>query len=220
METIEQGSPAAPESAPEIVEQVPASAAPTPEGGEGTPPPEPEKPREEILSDWYAVKNTRSLRKLGWTAAAKVTRLRLTTSGVEDAVMRKLHDFDAFLGVRFPGYEDWNADAQLATLSMAWACGANFRFPKLEACLHDRNFASYTEIKCQENGGVESLLTDGAAYHCHINEDGLDRIPGTADDNRGLAPRNVANKILYRNAAVVQGWKLDPDALCYPTVMT
>ena len=47
----------------------------------------------------------------------------------------KLGQMDAYLAKRFPEWEEWPADAQLATLSMAWACGPAFRFPRLEAAL-------------------------------------------------------------------------------------
>jgi peptidoglycan hydrolase-like protein with peptidoglycan-binding domain len=41
-----------------------------------------------------------------------------------------------------------------------------------------------------------------AAKSCHINTDGPDKTPDTADDNRGVKPRNEMNKILYTSAGI------------------
>lgn len=143
--------------------------------------------KEEIAAEWQAVKAHPLLAKHGHIAARSVTRLRLTDEGIVEVVLQKLHQFESALCQRFPGFDDWPADAQLATLSMAWACGPGFRFPTLAAALNDRDF-------------------DLAAKSCHMNETG----------NPGLIPRNKANKIMYRNAAKVQAWKLDPESLSWP----
>lgn len=153
--------------------------------------------REEIAGEWQRVKGQPLLAKYGHIAAKAATRIRLSEQGARDLVQRTRDAFEAELVKRFPGFDDWPADAQLATMSMAWACGPHFNFPRLAQALKDRDF-------------------ELAAKTCHINTDGPDRIPGTADDNRGVIPRNEANVIMYRNAAKVQAWKLDPNALCYP----
>lgn len=142
----------------------------------------------EIITEWERVKNTPALAKWGHRAAEQVTSLRLDPEGIEQVVFGKLHEMNGRLAARFPQFEDWPADAQLATLSMSWACGPAFRFPRLEAALRDYDFAT-------------------AAEHCHINEAG----------NPGLVPRNRANKMLYRNAARSHAFHLDPDALVWPT---
>lgn len=167
--------------------------------------------RAEIRAAWQAVKNTpvidvpavdaRGKRLLdaegrpafkkmhsgahyGHRSVEGLTSLRLTAEGVATVVGRKMRQNDAALIKRFPDFEEWPGVAQLATHSMSWACGAGFKFPKLEAALLERDFET-------------------AAKECHMREDG----------NPGLVPRNIANKILYRNAAKVQAWHLDPDAL-------
>jgi len=68
---------------------------------------------------------------------------------------------------------------------MAWACGAGFVriFPRLAKALDVGDFAA-------------------AARECHINETG----------NPGLKPRNVANKMLFRNASRAA----DPAMLAWP----
>ena len=129
-------------------------------------------PREAIGAAWRKVKAHPQLARWGHRAAEAVTSLRLTPEGVRLVVLRKLDDVERQLRARFPEWEEWPAAAQLATLSMAWACGAAFRYPRLEAALKRRDWAT-------------------AAKECHINEKG----------NPGVAPRNVANVALYLVAA-------------------
>ncbi len=133
----------------------------------------------------------------GHKAAEQVAKLRLSPEGVSRVVLGKLMANEKELRKRFGDvYDDWNADALMFVHSISWACGAGFRFPLLAQALKDQDY-------------VEALK------HCHIDESGPDRINGTADDNWGLKPRNVANKAMLANAAKVQGFHLDPDALLY-----
>ena len=144
----------------------------------------------EIAIEWGLVKQRQDMKMHGGMAFKAVTKLRLSDEGVSQLLMGVLHrNNDAIVG-RFPDFEDWPADAQLATHSMAWACGTGFRFPRLAAALLEADFRT-------------------AAAECHMNETG----------NPGLAPRNVANKILYRNAAVTRDLHLDPEHLCWPVDM-
>ena len=76
----------------------------------------------------------------------------------------------------------------MATHSLAWACGASFHFPKLASALLARDF-------------------DAASVACTINE-----WSGSVH-NTGVIPRNVANRLLYRNAQRVIDYRLDPDVL-------
>jgi GH24 family phage-related lysozyme (muramidase) len=140
--------------------------------------------RDTIMREWMRVKSDASLARLGHRAAERVTNLRLTPEGIDMLVGRKLEQNDSHLRGRFPDFESWPACAQLATHSMAWACGPGFRFDRLVLALRMQDFAA-------------------AALECHMNEAG----------NPGLAPRNRANKILYRNAERVRAFKLDPDTL-------
>lgn len=140
--------------------------------------------RDEIAAEWLRVKNHPSLAKWGHRAAEQVTTLRLDEAGIQLVVSRKLAQNADHLRRRFIEWDEWPACAQLATLSMAWACGPAFQFPMLAAYLNAQDFRSASE-------------------HCHINEAG----------NPGLIPRNERNKRLYRNAARVRDFKLDPDTL-------
>lgn len=142
----------------------------------------------EIVADWQAVKNDPNAAHYGWRWCEHLTKLRLDDDGIAAVVMAKLTLFDNEMRTRFPGWEGLSADAQLGVLSLTWACGGAFRFPQFEAAIDRRDFT-------------------GAANACHMNETG----------NAGLRPRNIANKILFLNAAYVAGSSLDPGVLYWPT---
>ncbi|MDQ2780956.1 MAG: hypothetical protein M3Y26_00240 [Actinomycetota bacterium] len=148
--------------------------------------------QDDIISSWRAVKGDPKAAKFGHRYAERIrgNDVRLTEAGISEVVLAKLDANDRQLAARFPGFADWPADAQLATHSMAWACGAAFRFPRLEAHLRARDF-------------------DAAVNECHMNETG----------NAGLRPRNAANKTLYANAARVHAYHLDPE-LHWPAVLS
>jgi GH24 family phage-related lysozyme (muramidase) len=155
--------------------------------------------QDQISAAWHAVKSDPHAAHGGWRVAAANpgNTIELSDEGVQAVVSAKLASNEAALQHRFPDFEDWPADAQLATHSMAWACGPAFNFPALAKALLARDF-------------------DTAALQCHINTDGPDHLPNTADDNNGVKPRNVANVTLYKNAARVEAFKLDPETLHYP----
>lgn len=164
--------------------------------------------REQIAAAWNALKNpaaphTRGeIAHYGWRYAAQVpgNNIELSDEGVQEVVARKLAEIARDLVRRFPDFDEWPADAQLATFSMSWACGAGFRFQKLAAALLGRDF-------------------DTASKECHIDTDGPDHLPNTADDNEGVKPRNAANVVLYANAAKVLAYHLDPEQLFYPSAL-
>lgn len=143
----------------------------------------------DILVEWNLIKSTTRLAKHGYQAAKPLTRLRLTPEGIDRVVAAKRQEMTGHLLKRFPELPTWPADAIMATLSMSWACGPGFRFPLLEKALKAKDF-------------------NAAALNCHINEDG----------NPGVAPRNVGNKLMYRNAAKVIALGLTPEVLHYPKV--
>lgn len=147
--------------------------------------------KDEIAAEWERVKEHPTAARQGHLVLRDVTQLRLTKEGIERVVLAKLDQNETHLKGRFPEFDSWPADAQLATLSMAWACGPAFRFALLEAALRAQNFGN-------------------AALSCHMNEAG----------NPGLAPRNAANVALYRNAACVRALGLDGEKLYYPQILT
>jgi GH24 family phage-related lysozyme (muramidase) len=127
---------------------------------------------QEIAADWNAVKGDPLCATRGHTYAAKLCKLRLEPADVEALVLRRLDDFAAHLAKRFPAFGSWPWQAQLAVLSIAWACGPGFRFPRMEQALLAGDFAA-------------------AAEECEINATG----------NAGVIPRNAANKALLLEAS-------------------
>ena len=140
-----------------------------------------------IANEWLKVKMHPTAAKQGHKVLEFLTLLRLTDEGGAQLMHRKMEQNDLHLRRRFPEFESYPADAQLAIHSMAWACGPAFRFPRLEAAIKARLWLT-------------------AASECHMNEAG----------NPGLVPRNKANKILFSNALVAAEADLDPETLFYP----
>lgn len=93
--------------------------------------------RGEIDAAWNLVKSRADLVRAGLgggsQAFANLTDLRLSDDAILGLVRSKLTAFENRLRERFGGYDAWPADAQLGLLSMAWAMGPNFRYPKFEA---------------------------------------------------------------------------------------
>lgn len=158
--------------------------------------------RAEIAEEWTRIKNQppdrygRPAALLGHLYAKTIATLHLTDEGVRNLVEHKFLENEHILAATFPEWEEWPADAQLGTHSMAWACGpgifeprAGHAFwPKLTAALHMRDFRT-------------------AAVECFMPEE---------NKISGLRPRNKANRILFNNAALA-AQMFDPSVLHYPT---
>ncbi len=151
--------------------------------------------RAEIVVEWRRIKALGSgditegnpAARGGHIYAKPHTTLRLTQEGLRSTLEAKAAQMDAYLTGRFPGYPAWPADAQLGVMSHSWANGPAFRYPKMVIALNSRDFRT---------AGVES----------HISE----------LNNPGVRPRNAAQRVLFRNAAIVEEAGLDPDVLYYP----
>ncbi|MEU0368953.1 peptidoglycan-binding domain-containing protein [Streptomyces sp. NPDC006283] len=105
-----------------------------------------------------------------------VTRLRISQQAIDALVTRKLDSFENSLRGRemFAGYDGWPADGQLGLLSMAWAMGPLFRFPKFQAAATSGDWLTM-------------------AQECRMTEAG----------NPGVIPRNVRNGLLFTLAGWV-----------------
>lgn len=98
--------------------------------------------REEIISEWHAVKQRKDLMLRGGMVFRNVTKLRLDKQAMHDLLFRKLDQNEAILRKRFPEWDSWPADAQLGVHSMAWAMGPRFGFPKFSAACLRGDFAA------------------------------------------------------------------------------
>lgn len=184
-----------------LIDPLPAVLPPFVRRSDGAP-----ATRAEIVNEWRRVKAHPTAAHDGHKVLESFTALRLTDEGVAQVVGAKVDEMDGQLARRFGctahddcrqhpelgavctehGYASWPADAQLATLSMAWACGPGFRFPALERALRAGDFAT-------------------AARECRMDD----------SRNKGLTPRNAANRGLYENAARIVAEGLDYDELHY-----
>jgi hypothetical protein len=156
--------------------------------------------RAEITAEWNLIKdvdNKLQLSNQPYTVCAPLTALQLTEEAILALCDQRLRANDRELKKirEFQNLDEWPADAQLALHSMAWAMGPAFaagvQWPSFRAACGKMDF-------------------DAAADNCRISEVG----------NRGVIPRNEADKTLFANAAIVlesgvSGW-LNPDVLYYP----
>lgn len=147
---------------------------------------------QEIVQAWNTVKGATVMAPMGGGAFAALTDLRLTPDGLADLVYNRLDNNNAFLCSRFHDFEQWPADAQLGTLSIAWAAGPGWKAPKFDALAAVQDWAGI----CGPEGAMGEFW---------LNDQG----------NPGLRPRNLANKVLFGNAAVGK----DPGTLYYPEAL-
>ena len=141
---------------------------------------------------WRVVKNCGQSHRLWTQYAPGLSDLRLNDEDIDALVDERLFANEEYLVKHHIAPEVWReipADAQLAILSIAWACGAAFpkKFPKFWSAV---------------------LRGDWVAAKAH-------GVISTAG-NPGVVPRNAANAVCFDNAAVVKEFGLDPDRLHWP----
>ncbi|MDQ0846173.1 peptidoglycan-binding protein [Streptomyces sp. V1I6] len=108
-----------------------------------------------VAADWDKVKAHLDLAPQGHRAfKPPFTSLHLEDAEIDRHVFAKLEQMESFLTQRpeFADFASWPANAQLATMSMCWALGPAFRFPKLQGHVSARNW-------------------NGAADECHFTPD-------------------------------------------------
>lgn len=149
----------------------------------------------EVADAWLAVKrmNARSpgFAQQGGFKYAALTTITLDMQGLRQLFERTLAAFDATLSTRYPTYQEWPADAQLATLSMAWAMGPAFHFPAFKVAVDAGDFEKAAEVSFFRGGG------------------------GTPNARSG---RNKENELMFMNAATVVKGGANPDLLFFPGV--
>jgi GH24 family phage-related lysozyme (muramidase) len=145
--------------------------------------------KDEITSEWKNIKAKPDLAQKGYKACESITNLRLTDQSIDSLVDSKLTQNESVLKKSFPDWDKWPADAQLGVLSMAWALGAGFsgKWPKFTAAAKTGDWTA-------------------AAANCKIDTTG----------NPGVAKRNDADALLFKNAAAEVAKGLDQSKLYYP----
>lgn len=145
---------------------------------------------DEVLKAWHAVKNDPLSAKLGWTHALKIpeNNIRLHEEHIDALIQNTLDAHDALLIKKFPLFEEWPADAQLAVHSMVWALGFGGLVSKFPKC-------------CKALG---SLDFEAAARECKMQP-----------ESGSLVKRNTLNKQLFENASKCLADEGDPEVLVW-----
>jgi hypothetical protein len=139
---------------------------------------------EEVAEAWQTVKDRQDLALSGGGAFKGLTSIRLTDAGVATLVGNVADNFDRTLAKRWPGYDHWPADAQLALMLIAWAYGPNFKFSGFETAI-GKLVPDFTQAK---------VIAD-AAFTREVQK-----------GNTGIKPRQVATALAFDNAhAVMKG---------------
>ena len=154
----------------------------------------------DVIAAWERVKTATWLERDGGGAFENVTTLRLREEDIDKLVDETLASFEGVIKSRFKVWEELPADAQLGTLSMAWAMGPHFIYPRFSDDLIIRDFAAYTTAA----DGTRTL-DGGCAIECYMPD----------AKNPGLKPRNARNRALFEAAQRVDDEGLDPDVLHY-----
>lgn len=114
---------------------------------------------EEVKAEWIKVKlvdqEQPGFKLKGGFAYAGLTTLTLSADGLMALFNRTLDSFEKTLKTYLPNWEQWPADAQLATLSMAWAMGPAFphTFVKWTQEVNTGDFAAAAEDSYFIGGG-------------------------------------------------------------------
>lgn len=162
---------------------------------------------DEVTAEWIDVKRSRQRGK----------NLILTASSLSDVFHAQLERNEALLAKRWPNWADWPADAQLGAHSCAWAAGAAWAAPKFDAAVAALDFDA-----CAGDPFAPSNdpATRGEAWLRDTKLEDDNAGVHLATLNPGLRPRNVANRLLFWNAARVVSQGLDRDELHWPNKVT
>lgn len=147
----------------------------------------------DVANDWHKLHdNARYYAKYAWRVYAKLMLCHLSDAAIDDLCERQLASNEAIIKKRFPDFDTYPADAQLAMHSMAWAVGAGFtvKFPNLARCIDRQDW-------------------EAAVGACKIREEG----------NPGVVPRNAKNRFCFHNAALVKAEGLGTSELYWPAVV-
>jgi hypothetical protein len=152
----------------------------------------------EIRDAWSRLKARPDLAHRNVSHARALTGLHLDDADIDALVADKLESNAAFIAEHyFFNFPSFPADAQLAIMSIAWACGPGFpaKWPNFRAAVEAENWL-------------------GARDNCDI------RIgtPGTPSFNPGVVPRNKANRVCLANAAIITAEHMAPELLSWPSI--
>lgn len=153
----------------------------------------------DVATEWAAVKTG----KLAWYKGRPPRPLYLTPAEITRIVTAKLLVNEGYLARRWPNWAVLPADFQLGAHSCAWAAGAGWRAPAFDAAVATLDFHA---IAGPPGDAQNDATCRGQGW---LNDTG----------NAGLRPRNLANKVLFQNAAVVVSDGYDPFQLYWPKAL-
>jgi hypothetical protein len=155
----------------------------------------------EVTAEWQKVHGLQSMRKGGGGAFQSVTTLRCTDASIDAVINLRLNQNEEQLVKAFSDWENWCADAQLATLSMSWAMGA-FWPGKWPHFCQAANAGSWGAIVAPDpsTGRAMGQMND-------------------AGQNASFRDRNAANLVMFGNSAVVAERGMDVTPVYYPRVL-
>ena len=153
----------------------------------------------EITTEWQAVKRLR----LAATAGYPGRLLCLSDDVIDTLVAYKLLANETILAKRWANWATWPADAQLGAHSCAWAAGPGWVAPHFDAAV-----LAGAWLAC---AGITGTSGDVASTHGHawLRDSTVPDESGPANLNPGLRARNLANQVLFANAAKAE----DPSVL-------
>jgi hypothetical protein len=162
-----------------------------------------------IAAEWHLVKD-------GALAAGHGPReLYLSAESCTNLALARMQQNEGYLARRWRNWADWSADAQLGAHSCAWAAGAAWVAPHFDIAVATLDFS-----RCAGEGSVDDADAGilGARGEAWLNDGFPARVarPFPAGSNPGLRPRNLANKLLFANAAKVLSLGLDRNFLNWP----
>lgn len=147
-----------------------------------------------IRNAWLAVKHDPATprRKAEYYAQLAANNIRLDLEDVEKLIITKLEANDRFMVSRFPDWDTFPADAQMAAHSMAWAMGPAFfrKFPKFTGAFSAGEYAR----ACRKVGPAP---WGGDLYECDIKPD----LDAKGKPMGTIPERNRRNRALLENAA-------------------
>jgi len=149
--------------------------------------------QDEIYTMWHKVKAAQDKKNLGGGNSywQNLTDLRLNDDDIASLSNGKLQANEEVLKQSFPAWESWPADAQMGTLSMAWAMGPNFA----------HGYPAFTKAV---NAPVPDFVE--AAKQSYMHGVGIDK-------------RNESNHQLFINAANAMKNKLPAESLGWPNAI-
>lgn len=146
----------------------------------------------DVGDDWHKLHdNAQYYAKRAWHVYTKAMKCHLNDEAIDALCQRQLAANEASFRKRWPDFDAFPADAQLAIHSMGWAVGAAFyqKFPNLSACIDRQDW-------------------EGCVASCKIREEG----------NPGVVPRNAKNCFCFHNAAIVKASEFTADVLHWPNL--